>query len=89
MTKRTRYSRDHAVFIATPAGGECCEGFARVGQHGGCARCRLIASDGDVDEERIGVVELFRPFTFREARRRDPSRDRSPIELSLDRALTR
>src|SRR5262249_27890355 len=45
----------------TPAGRNRCEGLTCVGEDSGCACCRLIAPDGEVDVERIELDAAAHP----------------------------
>ena len=49
------------AFFVTPAGRNRCERLTSVGEDNGCARCRLIASDDDVDVERIELDTAAHP----------------------------
>jgi len=49
------------AFFVTPAARDRCEGLTRVGEDNGCARCRLIASDDDIDLERIELDAATHP----------------------------
>src|SRR6516164_6605684 len=49
-----------AAFV-TPAGRDRCERLTSVGEDNGCARCRLIAPDDDVDVERIELDAIAHP----------------------------
>jgi hypothetical protein len=63
----TVHLRDRALFVVTPADGQCCEGFTRVGEDSGPARERLIAADDNVNVARI---ELCAAAPFDAARLR-------------------
>ena len=57
----TVHLRDRALFVVTPADGQCCEGFTRVGEGSGPARERLIAADDNVNVARIELCAAAHP----------------------------
>jgi len=50
--------------VLAPAGREVLEGLVGLGENGGGAGCRLIASDNNIDIERIELDATAHPIGF-------------------------